>query len=141
MRTPTLRLIATMRTYWLYVAYLSQHLVKASADCYQPNGARLEDSYYQPCSNDSSKPLSSICCATGRSNPDAWFISTGGLTSDVCLSNGICMNRARENETEARLRVIYYREGCTTRDWKSGKCLDVCVDNVCGFPKPQLSSW
>jgi hypothetical protein len=105
------------------------------ADCFHPNGTQEPDQYHAPCSSDPSNPLSSICCAVGRPNPDGGWHGLG-LTRDVCLENGICQNRAKatENENDTSLLVGYWREECTEKNWQSGKCLNVCVDNVSTSP-------
>jgi hypothetical protein len=102
------------------------------ADCFHPNGTAETDQYHAPCSSDPSNPLSSICCAVGRPIPDAGWAGLG-LTRDVCLENGLCQNRKKAEEKDTNLIVWYWREECTEKDWQSGKCLNVCVDNVGAF--------
>jgi hypothetical protein len=76
--------------------------------------------------------FSGLCCAVGRPVPDAGWAGLG-LTRDVCLENGLCQNRKKAEEKDTNLIVWYWREECTEKDWQSGKCLNVCVDNVGAF--------
>jgi len=41
------------------------------------------------------------------------------------------MSQYRNTRSDVKVTVAYWREECTVKDWKSGKCLDVCVDEVC----------
>jgi hypothetical protein len=98
------------------------------ATCYWPPGNETYDRdlyEHQPCSNDTTSPLNTICCALNRTN-----ISGGdklnGRTNDECLPNGICRNRVLDHGT---MQISYWRETCTSKDWKTGLCLDVCADN------------
>jgi hypothetical protein len=100
------------------------------ASCFHPNGTQTTDLYHAPCSKNPSDPLSTICCAIERPNPSGG-LSAAGSTNDVCLDNGLCMNQYRRDAADKTVSVAYYREECTERDWKGGKCLSVCVDEVC----------
>jgi hypothetical protein len=113
----------------LLVSILSSLSYFAHADCFHPNGTRTTDLLHRPCSNDPSNPLSLICCALARPNP-AGGLESDGVTSDVCLPNGICMNQKQPQENDTRLHTEYFREECTSKDWKSGKCPEFCQDNV-----------
>ncbi|KAH7077578.1 hypothetical protein BKA63DRAFT_508528 [Paraphoma chrysanthemicola] len=114
---------------WLsYAQILSMALVQA--DCLHPNGTQTMDLYHAPCSNDTSNPLSTICCAIARPLPPGSY--TPGFVSDSCLDSGICQNIRRTSETGTDLAVSYWREECTEKDWQSGKCLTLCVDSVDG---------
>ncbi|RYN37837.1 hypothetical protein AA0113_g10999 [Alternaria arborescens] len=82
----------------------------ASADnCYWRNGGLQTVAKYQPCSNDTSDPLSHICCKIGEGE-------------DTCLPNGICQAFA---PTEEYLG-LYFRESCTLQNWEAGGCQDLC---------------
>jgi len=103
-------------------------LTFVSATCYWPPGNETYDRdlyEHRPCSNDTTSPLNTICCALNRTN-----ISGGdklnGRTNDECLPNGICRNRVLDHGT---MQTSYWRETCTSKDWKTGLCLDVCADN------------
>ncbi|KAH7088116.1 hypothetical protein FB567DRAFT_331613 [Paraphoma chrysanthemicola] len=114
---------------WLsYAQILSMALVQA--DCLHPNGTQTMDLYHAPCSNDTSNPLSTICCAIARPLPPGSY--TPGFVSDTCLDSGICQNIRKTSETGTDLAVSYWREECTEKDWRSGKCLTLCVDSVDG---------
>ena len=110
------------------IVVLYELLATVSATCYWPTGnATYDRDAYEhiPCSNDTTSPLQTICCALNRTN-----ISGGdklqGRTSDVCLPNGICQNKVLDHGT---LQTSYWRETCTEKDWKKGLCLDVCADD------------
>jgi hypothetical protein len=118
MASSLLRLVVVICTLWTFVR----------ATCYWPPGNETYDRdlyEHQPCSNDTTSPLSTICCALNRTN-----ISGGdklnGRTNDECLPNGICRNRVLDHGT---MQISYWRETCTSKDWKTGLCLDVCADN------------
>jgi hypothetical protein len=78
----------------------------ATATCYFPNGAEQPDPAYAPCSNDTTNPLSTICCAS-------W---------DTCLPNGLCQNNAMQKT---------FRESCTKSNWADGGCQELCSKEVC----------
>jgi hypothetical protein len=103
--------------------------VLALCGCFHHNGTQTTDLYHAPCSNDTSNPLSSICCAIERSKPaDTNVDFDDGIgTADECLVNGICMNRWR---VAGKRTISFWREECTERDWERGLCLDVCTDGV-----------
>jgi hypothetical protein len=111
--------------------FLRSYLVGAS--CFHPNGTQTTDVYRLPCSSDLSNPLSSICCALGRPNP-AGGLDSAGTTSDSCLPNGICMNQKKASVYDANPHTEYFREECTDKNWKSGKCPTFCLSNVSAFP-------
>ncbi|KAF1952553.1 hypothetical protein CC80DRAFT_495333 [Byssothecium circinans] len=89
--------------------------------CYLPNGTAR---YWQPCSSDTSDPLSNVCCALDRTIP-AGGNGSLGLTNDECLPNGVCMNRA---VVGGRTDRTYWRNACTDKEWTPGKCFDICSD-------------
>jgi len=100
----------------------------ASATCYWPTGNETyaRDLYeHQPCSNDTTSAVHTICCALNRTNVAGGDI-LNGRTNDECLPNGICRNRVLNHGT---MQISYWRETCTSKDWKTGKCLDVCADD------------
>ncbi|KAF2819007.1 hypothetical protein CC86DRAFT_388436 [Ophiobolus disseminans] len=94
------------------------------AGCYHPNGTQTRDAYHAPCSKDTSNPLSTICCAIERPAPFGWSRDSTP-SNDRCLDNGICM--WMNNGTDY---TSYWREECTFTDWKSGKCLNLCLDHI-----------
>jgi hypothetical protein len=99
----------------------------AQAQCYLPNGTVTTDLYHNRCSNDTSNPLNTICCAVDRTPLPGTYAEVG-YTKDECLDSGICRNRYED--AEGRRGVTYWREECTEKDWRSGKCLNVCTDDV-----------
>lgn len=103
-------------------------LAFASATCYWPPGNETYDRdlyEHQPCSNDTTSPLNTICCALNRTNYSGGD-KLNGRTNDECLPNGICRNRVLDHGT---MQISYWRETCTSKDWKTGLCLDICADN------------
>jgi hypothetical protein len=135
-----------MRSLWISLIRLSLQTIgililldprMVEARCFHPNGTQTTDLYHAPCSNDSSNPLSTICCAVERANP-AQGLSTDGFTRDICLDNGICQNSWRANRNDPQVTISYYREECTVQDWRSGKCLNVCVGEVRIVKKPGI---
>ncbi|KAF2650986.1 hypothetical protein K491DRAFT_682541 [Lophiostoma macrostomum CBS 122681] len=96
--------------------------------CYWPTGNETygrDLTEHQPCSNDTTSPLSTICCALNRTNPSGGDV-IDGRTNDECLPNGVCRNRVLDHGT---MEISYWRETCTSKDWKTGLCLDVCADD------------
>jgi len=81
-----------------------------SQKCYYPSGNEASPGY-QPCSKDTSDPLSTICCN----------VELG----DVCLPNGLC--------AVSGWPPRFWRKFCTERDWTTGKCIDACISDVSGF--------
>lgn len=102
----------------------------ASCMCYVSNGSAVlnwgSNSAYQPCSRDSSNPLSTICCAINRSNPPGGNIANG-FTQDICLPSGLCQNILVDANGDTV--YTYWRDYCTVNDYTSSKCLDVCTGN------------
>ncbi|KAF2624469.1 hypothetical protein BU25DRAFT_153203 [Macroventuria anomochaeta] len=78
-------------------------MVAAQSGCFWPNGTEnpsLDD--YKPCRGSG---LSTVCCSSIR---------------DVCLDNGLC-----------RANTGYiWRETCTSRDWETSACQDLCTYNA-----------
>jgi len=72
--------------------------------CFWPNGDSQDDTRYRPCSNDTSKPLSHICCAE-------WH---------ECLPNGLCLSDSG----------AYRRVSCTLSNWEGGGCQDLCTGAI-----------
>ncbi|OCK85272.1 hypothetical protein K432DRAFT_287065 [Lepidopterella palustris CBS 459.81] len=93
------------------------------------------DSIYQPCSNDHSNLLSTVCCATNQPNSPGKNIANG-FTQDICLLSSLCKNIL----TDANGEILYaYGKGyCTTNDYKSTKCPDVCTED--DFSAPNILS-
>ena len=100
----------------------------ASCMCYVSNGSAVlnwgSNSVYQPCSKDSSNPLSTICCAINRDNPSGGNIANG-FTQDICLPSGLCQNILVDANGDTV--YAYWRDYCTVNDYTSSKCLDVCT--------------
>lgn len=109
-----------------------------ACDCYFPNGtlattvnARTNQG---PCAE--SGNLKTICCALNRdngpggnrTNPDGSF--SMNETQDECLPNGVCRNRFRVGPGDGEEVTSYWIGTCTEKDWKSGKCMDVCPGTV-----------
>jgi hypothetical protein len=103
-----------------------QALVKAT--CYMPNGKLRQSKEYQPCNQNTV----SMCCATNRTNPPSGS-SAFGYTQDTCLPNGLCESVVTIGGV---LMTSYFRESCSSPDFKSAGCLNVCVSGaVC------IKSW
>ncbi|KAL9012396.1 MAG: hypothetical protein Q9173_002836 [Seirophora scorigena] len=77
---------------------LIRSISAAAPPCYSPAGRRLPG--YGVCDP---RLAASVCCGSG----------------DVCLSNGLCSNPARE----------FYRGGCSDLTYKSGLCPAFCVND------------
>ncbi|KAF2175875.1 hypothetical protein K469DRAFT_609226 [Zopfia rhizophila CBS 207.26] len=110
------------------LAALATLFSTGSATCYWPTGNETysrDATEHMRCSNDTTSPLHTICCALNRTNLSGGDIKDG-RTNDVCLPNGICQNKVLNHGT---LQVSYWRETCTEQDWKKGLCLDVCSDD------------
>lgn len=111
------------------IIFLLSFLVsQVSCMCYAANGSAVwnwgPESIYQPCSNDSSNPLSTICCATNRANPPGGSISDG-FTADICLPSGLCQNILTDED--GTVLYAYWRDYCTISQWTKDKCLKVCT--------------
>jgi hypothetical protein len=85
----------------LYGAFLQPTM----AACYWRNGTEQINSVYSAQVNDTSDPLSTICCA-------AW---------DTLLPNGLCRNKAEG---------AIWRETCTKINWEEGGCQELCSTEV-----------
>ena len=107
------------------ICLLQAWLLLVQAGCYHPNGTQTLDTFHAPCSKDPSSPLSTICCAVDRPNPFG-TVHNPEPSSDRCLDNGICMNMSNGSIPFTG----YWREECTMEDWRSGKCLNLCMDKV-----------
>jgi hypothetical protein len=116
---------ASLPAFFSLLQLLTVH--HAQAQCYLPNGTVTTDLYHNRCSNDTSNPLNTICCAVDRAPLPGTYAEIG-YTKDECLDSGICRNRYED--AEGRRGVTYWREECTEKDWRSGKCLNVCTDDV-----------
>ena len=80
-------------------------LQPAMSACYWRNGTQVRESVYSPQINDTSDPLSNICCA-------GW---------DNLLPNGLCENKAEK---------VIWRESCTKSNWDEGGCQELCSNEV-----------
>ena len=109
---------------WTTTLFLT---VSAQSGCFFPNGVESERAYYGSCSKNAQDPLSKICCALNRQNPPGSDEALGE-PQDECLPNGLCAYKAERAGTNI---TAYFRNLCTEKDWKSGKCLDVCTSGVC----------
>ena len=109
---------------FLVSLFVAHHV---QAQCYLPNGTITTDLYHNRCSNDTSNPLNTICCAVDRA-PLPGTYAENEYARDECLDSGICRNRFED--ANGRRGVTYWREECTEKDWTSGKCLNVCTDDV-----------
>lgn len=87
------------------------------AQCYYPNGNRVDDPAFQPCV--AASGTVSMCCATNRS-----------AQADTCLSNGLCHNPCVSSDLcGGSTGGKYWRESCTDQSWKSEFCLkQLCTD-------------
>jgi len=117
----------------------------AAGMCYNPNGTAVygwdAGSIYQPCSNDTTSPLSSVCCALNRANPSGGSINDG-FTADVCLPSGLCQNILTDEN--GSVMTSFWRDYCTSAEWEDGKCLGVCTGaevNFLTFSLPYNLSW
>jgi hypothetical protein len=89
-----------------FLLFATSALVQtATATCYFRNGTEQTTPGYAPCSNNSTNPLSNVCCAS-------W---------DTCLPNGLCQNTNNKN---------IYRESCAKSNWDEGGCQDLCSNEV-----------
>ncbi|KAL1795495.1 hypothetical protein ACET3X_005719 [Alternaria dauci] len=91
------------------VLWLALTTLAAADNCYWRNGGLQTVAKYQPCSNDTSDPLSHICCKIGEGE-------------DTCLPNGICQAVAPTDTHYG----LYFRETCTLQNWEAGGCLNLC---------------
>lgn len=112
----------------------------AATVCYDPNGDTKSDPIFQPCGNSGT---TSMCCASNRSNPSGGNYANG-LTADVCLENGLCENKifVTYDQGETTLVTLYYRDYCTSSNWKTGGgCLNVCTEETVCFKKGRSSRY
>ena len=113
-----------------FSSFLAALIASTNADCRHPNGNIQTDAYHAPCSEKLGNPLNTMCCATERPNPSGGF-SADGLSADLCLPNGLCLQSWTPDENSTA-RFEYYREECTVEGWKNGSCLSVCLSNSVG---------
>lgn len=101
----------------------------ATSVCYYPNGYSATSEVYKPCVSYSG--TTSMCCATNRTNPSGGNLKDG-FTADECLENGICLNKAESTDQSGNTvkHTTYWRDQCTTTDWASGGCLNVCTQET-----------
>ncbi|KAF2451618.1 hypothetical protein P171DRAFT_478655 [Karstenula rhodostoma CBS 690.94] len=93
------------------------------AGCYFPDGTLDKNVEYQPCSEDSSNPLSSICCATNRKDG-----------ADICAPNGLCQVGRKKGSPPAQ--AAWTKPSCTNQDWSEDGCLHVCGTDKYPFLTP-----
>lgn len=101
--------------------------------CYYHDGTVASDPIYQPCST--IKDTIGMCCASNHSNPSGGN-SANGITADLCLANGLCMNVLTYTNSAGKLgtNTTYWRNQCTISDWTNNVCLNVCTkESVCVF--------
>jgi hypothetical protein len=80
-------------------------LQHAMAACFWRNGTENTQVAYAPRVDNSSDPLSTVCCA-------AW---------DTLLPNGLCQNKDDGS---------IFRETCTKSNWEEGGCQELCSTEV-----------
>ena len=119
--------ISTAKTMIQYAGVFLLYLLPAvnSFVCYYPNGHSEQSLVYQPCPNTNGG--TGMCCATNRTNPSGGSLSAG-LTADMCLENGLCINT--HTNDDGTVSSDYWRDQCTVSDWSSGRCLDVCTSGT-----------
>ncbi|KAL5428541.1 hypothetical protein PMIN04_000687 [Paraphaeosphaeria minitans] len=93
------------------------------AGCYFPDGSLDKNVEYQPCSEDSSSPLSTICCATNRKDG-----------ADICAPNGLCQVGTKKGSPPAD--AAWTKPSCTNQDWSEDGCLHVCGTDKYPFLTP-----
>ncbi|KAJ5578063.1 uncharacterized protein N7459_007027 [Penicillium hispanicum] len=113
-------------------ALLALHGLAASATadsavCYYPSGHSEQSLVYEPCP--ASNGGTRMCCGTNRTNPFDGSASNG-RTADMCLENGLCMNAHKDSQ--GTTLIDYWRDSCTSNDWATGGCLDVCTNGTEG---------
>lgn len=100
----------------------------SGADCFLPDGTS-DGGLADPCNLIDG--LVSNCCATNRTIPYGEGSSDLNPPDDEkgrdkCLANGLCQYAAPD--TEGNLQVSYFRNGCSSQDWKG--CVNVCMSDV-----------
>ncbi|KAJ4301378.1 hypothetical protein N0V90_003470 [Kalmusia sp. IMI 367209] len=93
------------------------------AGCYFPDGTIDKNVEYQPCSEDASNPLSTICCATNRKDG-----------ADICAPNGLCQVGKKKGSPPSD--PAWTKPSCTNADWNEDGCLHVCGDDKYPFLTP-----
>jgi hypothetical protein len=92
-----------------------------SSACYYPNGTA--DDNYQPCNR--VQGVNGMCCSLDRPNSPGGPDSKG-YTADICLENGLCQNIVQKMST-GQIVYTYWRTLCTSTDWSTNGCLNVCT--------------
>lgn len=102
--------------YWLQSSLLFLPSFVA-AQCYSPDGNKVDDPAFQPCV--AASGTISMCCATNRTSD-----------ADTCLPNGLCHNPCVSPDLcGGSTGGKYWRESCTDQSWKSEFCLkQLCTD-------------
>lgn len=128
-----------MRSITFTYVLLGTFVASTHADCRHPNGNIQTDAYHTSCSEVLGNPLNTMCCAIDRPNPSGGY-SADGLAADICLPNGLCLQKWTPDENSTT-RIEYYREECQVEGWKNGSCLSVCLSNsVSGICVPVSST-
>jgi hypothetical protein len=109
---PQLRQSLTMR-YSLILPSLLLLACNVRAGCYFSDRTMDKNVEYQPCSEDPSNPLSTICCATNRKDG-----------ADICAPNGLCQVGTKKGSPPAA--PAWTKPSCTNQDWSEDGCLHVC---------------
>ncbi|KAH8690731.1 hypothetical protein BGW36DRAFT_364297 [Talaromyces proteolyticus] len=58
--------------------------------------------------------------------------TSDGFTADKCLENGLCENdwKSTDENGTTVMNIGYFRDSCTTTDWKNGGCLNICTEQT-----------
>jgi hypothetical protein len=110
-----------MRSLILVAHFALYPILSLAQKCYSLFGLEVTADEVVPCKLDA---VTSICCSTNRTRAPG-MSHEGGNTADECLPNGLCQNRFTY---EGKPDVTYWVEYCTDKDYKSGKCMDICAD-------------
>ncbi|KAL5387173.1 hypothetical protein DPSP01_003784 [Paraphaeosphaeria sporulosa] len=109
--------------YFIIIPSLLLFARNVRAGCYFPDGTLDKNVEYQPCSEDSSNPLSTICCATNRKDG-----------ADICAPNGLCQVGTKKGSPPAD--AAWTKPSCTNQDWSEDGCLHVCGTDKYPFLTP-----
>jgi hypothetical protein len=101
-------ILAKMLSPILFPALIPLVLAQSISQCHFPAGPPLPTSnntFFAAMAPCSAPGLSTICCATNRTNPPGGDASAGE-TRDECLPNGVCRNRKVRNGVEGVACVL-----------------------------------
>ncbi|KAF1964011.1 hypothetical protein BU23DRAFT_605031 [Bimuria novae-zelandiae CBS 107.79] len=112
-----------MRRSALILSVLTFLARNVRAGCYFPDGSIDKNVEYQPCSQDKTNPLSTICCATNRKDG-----------ADICSPNGLCQVGRKKGSPPAD--AAWTKPSCTNADWSEDGCLHVCGTDKYPFLTP-----